>query len=277
MSVSAKAFLAALHDEVAHHAGVGHSLLGRMEMDPKKRDDFKIFSSQHYPLVGTFTRYLELLLLSAPSSAAKIWLAKVLVDEYGERSSGQDHAAHYRVFMHACGWQDDQLGSISLHPAVTGFIAEHLRLCTEAPFLVGLGAVGPGHEWAIPTMFENILRGLRQAGFAEHEIEYFTLHTMQDIDHAAWLEEALEQFATTPEAQAQVREGCLLSLAARERLWWGIADKINAGRMRSRMPWATSSTAGSDARELTLSEFKSGIKVRLDIPQTMRAATTPAG
>ncbi len=267
-------FLKALHEEVATHAGVGHSLLGRMEIDPKKRDDFRIFSGQHYPLVGTFTRYLELLLLSAPSSDAKVWLAKVLVDEYGERSSGQDHAAHYRIFMRACGWQDDQLDGIRLHPAVTGFIADHLRICIEEPFLVGLGAVGPGHEWAIPTMFHDLLRGLRAAGFAESEIEYFTLHTEQDIDHAAWLEEALARFATTPEAQEQVRRGCLLSLAARERLWWGVADKINAGRMRARLPWAASATAGSEQTELTLREFRTGIRFRCDIPATVRSQAT---
>src|SRR5688572_6733277 len=102
--MDARAFLAGLHDEVAHHPGLGHSLLGRMETDPKARDDFRIFSGQHYPLVGTFTRYLELLLLAGPSSEAKIWLAKVLVDEYGERSAGMDHAEHYRIFMRACGW-----------------------------------------------------------------------------------------------------------------------------------------------------------------------------
>jgi pyrroloquinoline quinone (PQQ) biosynthesis protein C len=156
---------------------------------------------------------------------------------------------------------------------VTGFIAEHLTLCTDEPFLVGLGAVGPGHEWAIPTMFENILRGLRQAGFAEHEIEYFTLHTHQDIDHAAWLEEALATFATTEEAQAQIRRGCLLSLAARERLWWGIADKINAGRMRARLPWASSST--SDADETTLREFRSGIRVAVTFPGSRQASANP--
>ena len=268
--MDATAFLRDLHHEVANHAGIGHSLLGRMELDPKRRDDFKIFSGQHYPLVGTFTRYLELLLLSAPSSNAKIWLAKVLVDEYGERSDAQDHAAHYRIFMHACGWKDDELGTVRLHPAVTGFIAEHLRICTEEPFLVGLGAVGPGHEWAIPTMFHNILRGLRQAGFADNEIEYFTLHTLQDIDHAAWLEEALAKYATTDEQQEQIRRGCLMSLAARERLWWGISDKINAGRMRARLPWATSSTAGSEQEELTLTEFKAGIHFRCEIPATTR-------
>lgn len=266
--MDAKAFLKDLHDEVARHPGVGHSLLTRMDIDPRARADFKIFASQHYPLVGLFTRYLELLLLTAPSSEAKIWLAKVLVDEYGERSDQLDHAAHYRIFMRASGWRDDELDGIRLHPAVTGFIAEHLRLCTEAPFLVGLGAVGPGHEWAIPTMFHEILKGLRAAGFNEDEIGYFTLHTEQDIDHAAWLEEALERYATTAEAQAQIRQGCLASLAARERLWWGIADKINAGRMKARLAWATSST--TDATELTLAEFRSGIRFAAVIPEIER-------
>ncbi len=268
--MDARAFLADLHAEVAANAGVGHSLLGRMDIDPRAREDFKIFSGQHYPLVGTFTRYLELLLLSAPSSSAKVWLAKVLVDEYGERSEGADHAEHYRVFMRACGWRADEIEDIPLHPAVTGFVAEHLRLCTEEPFLVGLGAVGPGHEWAIPTMFEHILKGLRPAGFAEDEIGYFTLHTAQDVDHAAWLEEALARFAGTAEAQNQIRRGCRASLAARERLWWGIADKINASRLRARLPWASSATAGSEAGELTLREFRAGIRVSVSVPATER-------
>ncbi len=268
--MDAKPFLRELHAEVASHAGVGHSLLGRMKIDPRARADFKIFSGQHYPLVGTFTRYLELLLLTAPSSDAKVWLAKVLVDEYGERSDDLDHAAHYRIFMRAAGWRDEEMEHIRLHPAVTGFIADHLRLCTEQPFLVGLGAVGPGHEWAIPTMFHEIIHGLRAAGFTDDEIGYFTLHTEQDIDHAAWLEEALERYAITEIAQAQIRQGCLASLAARERLWWGITDKINAGRMQARLPWATTST--SDAVELTVAEFRSGVHFSMQIPAGERAA-----
>jgi pyrroloquinoline quinone (PQQ) biosynthesis protein C len=271
--MDARAFLKDLHHEVAHHPALSHSLLSRMDVDPKTRDDFRIFSGQHYPLVGTFTRYLELLLLNAPSSNAKVWLAKVLVDEYGERSADQDHAAHYRIFMHACGWTDADLDAIRLHPAVTTFIAEHLRWCTEEPFLVGLGAVGPGHEWAIPTMFSHILKGLRDAGFRKDEIEYFDLHVEQDVDHAAWLEEALAKFATTEESQAQIREGCLRSLAARERLWWGIADKINAGRMAARFaafPALMSATMGSDQQELTLAEFRQGIRFGITVPATTR-------
>lgn len=258
--MDARTFLAELRAEVAHHPGVGHSLLGRMRIDPRARADFRIFSGQHYPLVGTFTRYLELLLLSAPSSEEKVWLAKVLVDEYGERSAGEDHAAHYRIFMRACGWDDAAMESVRLHPAVGGFLADHLRWCADEPFLLGLGAVGPGHEWAIPAMFHEIIAGLRAAGFRDDEIGYFTLHVEQDQDHGAWLEEALLRFAGGEREQALIREGCLRSLAARERLWWGIADKINAGRMAARFPGVASAT--SDAGESTLAELRRTLCVR---------------
>ena len=64
----ARTFLKELRREVAGNAGVGHSLLGRMSMDPRSRADFRVIAGQHYPLVTVFTRYLELLLLAAPDS-----------------------------------------------------------------------------------------------------------------------------------------------------------------------------------------------------------------
>ena len=75
---------------------------------------------------------------------------------------------------------------------------------------MGLGAVGPGHEWSIPKMFPLIVRGLRKAGFQEKEIQYFTLHMEQDIDHGNWLQEALMVFADTKKAQEEIRRGALL-------------------------------------------------------------------
>jgi hypothetical protein len=153
--------------------------------------------------------------------------------------------------------------SIRLHPAVPQFLEDHLRWCCEEDFLIGLGAVGPGHEWAIPAMFQHIIGGLRAAGFAEHEIGYFTLHVEQDQDHGAWLEEALLRLAVDGRSQALIREGCLRSLAARERLWWGIADKINAGRMAARFPHLPSAT--NDAGECTLAELHNRLRVRAQV------------
>jgi pyrroloquinoline-quinone synthase len=226
----AQEFLRELRVEVEAHPAVNHMFLCRLAHVPFTREDYLVACTQHYPLVGTFTRYLEELLLRAPSSEAKSWLAKVLVDEYGEGSEGKDHRTLYREYLVAAGLKGNDEETIELHPAVPAFIQEHLRICREEPFLVGLGAVGPGHEWSIPKMFPPIIAGLRRAGFAEHEIQYFTLHTLQDVDHGRWLEEALVAFATTREAQQQIRRGTMLSLEAREKFWSGVQDKVTRWR-----------------------------------------------
>jgi pyrroloquinoline quinone (PQQ) biosynthesis protein C len=261
----ARQFLADLREEIRSHAGVGHSILGRMKTDPRSRFDFKVLAGQHYPLVGNFTRYMELLLLNAPDSEAKCWLAKVLVDEYGERSEGLDHAEHYRKFMHAAGHRPGEEDTIPLHPEVAHFIREHYRICTEEPFLVGLGALGPGHEWSIPAMFDLAVQGLRKAGFKEDEIAYWTMHLEQDQDHGRWLEEALVKYCTDPANRELIRKGAMLSLDARERFWWGVTDKIASESTRRNLP--PGATATSQQGQLTLRELRSAWRIEAKLKE----------
>lgn len=263
---AARPFLAALRREVESHPGVNHPLLGRLSEVPFTREDYLVMGLQHYPLVGTFTTYLEHLLLRGPDSDAKQWIAKVLVDEYGEGSEGKDHAELYREFLAACGARAGQELETPLHPAVPEFIEEHLRIVTREPFLVGLGALGPGHEWSIPRMFASIIRGLKRAGFREEERLYFDLHCLQDVDHGRWLEEALERFAGEAANQALVRRGALLSLEARARFWSGVQDRIVRWRQPKTMharPQASSASAPVDItlRELRLRQAQSGLRV----------------
>lgn len=253
---SAREFLRSLREEIRSHPGVGHSLLGRMLTDPRTKQDFRVLASQHYPLVANFTAYMELLLLRAPTSEAKCWIAKVLVDEYGERSAGADHSRAYRTFMHAAGIVPGEEDGFPLHPVVVDFIKEHYRICTEEPFLVGLGAVGPGHEWSIPTMFEHVLTGLYKAGFREQEIDYWLMHLDQDADHGAWLEEALVEYCCTDDARQQIRCGAMLSLNAREQFWWGVMDKINTERTKITLPGVAPSTAGSEVSQPTFQQLR---------------------
>ena len=251
-------FLKQLRVDVESHVAVNHPLLCRLAHVPFTREDYKVFGMQHYALVGNFCSYLEYLLLSAPDSEAKSWLAKVLVDEYGEGSDGKDHAELYLGFLRSSGVAQDEELSTPLHSNVTGFIAEHLRICRDEPFLVGLGAVGPGHEWAIPKMFPMIVAGLRMAGYQESEISYFTLHLLQDEDHGAWLEEALVNYADSEATQRQIWRGTMLSLAARQRFWTGVQDKVVRWRQPLNMHLRSQSRAdGHDPTgEITLKQWR---------------------
>lgn len=223
---SPRAFLKQLRKDVKAHPAVNHPLLMRLAHVPFSREDYKVCGLQHYALVGMFTNYMERLLVLAPDSDAKQWLAKVLVDEYGEGSEGKDHTTLYAEYLTAAGATEREKTHTALHLNVSGFIETHLDLCTNEPFLVGLGALGPGHEWSIPHMFPNIVAGLRTAGFTEDEILYFTLHMDQDEDHGAWLEEALMLYADNPQSQEEIYRGAMLSLEARSRFWSGVQHKI---------------------------------------------------
>ncbi|MFO0616112.1 MAG: iron-containing redox enzyme family protein [Polyangiaceae bacterium] len=263
------AFLDELRKDIETHPGVNHLFLNRCATSPFSREDYKVFGENHYPLVCVFTSYLERLLCRAPSSDAKLWLAKVLVDEYGEGSHGDDHATLYGSFLRACGSDmPDRRGTERTPGPAFEFIAEHRRIVNEEPFLVGLGAVGPGHEWAIPKMFDAVIPGLRRAGFSEEEIHYFTLHVEQDEDHGAWLEEALAKFGTSAETQAQIRRGAMLSLDARFRFWTGVQAAI----VKYRQPRALRPDGGkprSAVHEIALTAWDG-----LRVAQTLTARYT---
>lgn len=256
-----RAFLAGLRRDIEAHPGVNHLFLARCATSPFARQDYRVFGENHYPLVCVFTSYLERLLVRAPSSDAKLWLAKVLVDEYGEGSEGHDHATLYGGFLSACGSDLHMSPEAKVPAPAHAFIREHRRIVNEEPFLVGLGAVGPGHEWAIPKMFHAVIPGLRRAGFSEKEIEYFTLHVEQDIDHGTWLEEALARFGTTAEARDQIRRGAMLSLDARQRFWSGVQRAV----VRYRQPRAVrpdGATPRSFFGEIVLTAWDGSPKLR---------------
>lgn len=252
--MKAREFLQGLRREVRRHPAVNHLFLNRIATSPFSRQDYRIFGENHYPLVCVFTRYLEELLLKGPSSEAKLWLAKVLVDEYGEGSQGADHATLYADFLTACGSEIVGDPAYRVPEAACRFIRTHRKLIAEQPFLVGLGAVGPGHEWAIPSMFDSVLIGLRRAGFAEKEIEYFSLHTEQDVDHGRWLEEALLRFGEGEDNQRMIRQGASASLQARDAFWSGVQSAV----VRYRQPRAVrpdGATPRSIVHELMLTAW----------------------
>lgn len=224
--MNSRDFLKDLRQEIAAHPGVNHLFLNRLATTPFSKEDYRVFGENHYPLVCVFTSYLEALLVRAPDSEAKLWLAKVLVDEYGEGSDGHDHAVMYSHYLSAAGGDPDFVRNGRVPRPAATFIQTHRRIVREEPFLVGLGAVGPGHEWAIPAMFHAVIPGLRRAGFTETEIAYFTLHVDQDEDHGAWLEEALARYATDDTARAQIRQGALASLDARQAFWDGVQRAV---------------------------------------------------
>lgn len=228
---TAKQFLQSLREEVLNHPAVNHPFLERVATTKLSKEAFGRFGLQLYPHCHMFITYMERLLISGPDSRSKIVIAQILLDEYGEDANGIDHPGLFRRFLRAAGADDQMIMNTTLDPEAIQLVRAHMQLCGRDPFLVGFGAIGPGHELPIPKMFNKLCSGMRAACFSEADIEFFSLHSDHDVEHAKMMEDAIQEVAADPMAQVQVRAGAMASLDARGR-FWNAVEKLVFGGMK---------------------------------------------
>lgn len=231
-------FTAELEREVFAHQAIKHPFLQRVASAPFSREAWTAFATQLYPHVHFFIPYMEELLRNTHDCGAKLIVAKILLDEYGEDAAGDTHPELFLRFVRAAGGEAavDRLFSAPIDPATADMVRTHMRLCQEEPFLVGLGAIGPAHELAITRMFPPLVEGVRLSGFDEREAEFFSLHVDHDHEHSRMLAEAVERLADTEEKKDQVRRGLRASLEKRVALWSAMERRMTAVEQGSPPP-----------------------------------------
>lgn len=223
----ATSFLHSLEQEILRHEAVRHSFLKRFAAEPLTIVQLQTFGLQHYQLVKVFVNYMTNLLPKIPDKDASSLFRTVFNDEFGQATIFRSHPALYRNFLKALGLHDESWGRVSFLPETENFIEGHLTLTREADFLVGLGAVGPGHEFSIPAMFSYLVEGIRKnTQLNEKDFEYFTLHIEQDKEHAKVFNALIERHVATIEDQKRLREGVFRSLKYRNRFWNGLLQAV---------------------------------------------------
>ena len=230
-------FVRQLREEVEAHPAVTHPFLRRFAAGELTRWQIWGYASQHYHLVCFFTAYLEAIAARTPDVEVRRLLREILEDEY-MRPQGfeRSHAALYRRFLRAVGFGEGDWDLVPLLPATRAFVQLHLDM-TLRSWLEALGAVGPGHEWAIPLMFPHLVQGLeRSLPLDPSALEYFHLHINLDVEHGKALEESLLRWATNEVNQEDIRRGARRSLEARAAFWSALEEQL--------FPNLSSATAG---------------------------------
>ena len=260
-----KKFLENLNAEVQRHPAINHSFLEMVASRRFSKQAWLAFAQQLYPHVHFFIPYMEEMLLNTFDMNAKLIVAKILLDEYGEDAGGKSHPELFRRFVRACGGPasepaagssrsdgperrpgeraendgpgerssdrqaaDASLLTTPLDPVTIDLVQTHMRLCGQEPFLVAIGTIGEAHEYAIRFLFPPLVKGMQLAGFSAEEIEFFSLHVDHDVEHSSMLEDAMIRLAKTDEDREQIRRGTLASLACRADLWSAMQRRMVA-------------------------------------------------
>jgi len=227
MAMNAESFIRSLEAEILQHPAVRHPFLKRFAAGPLTIRQIQIFGLQHYQLVRVFVNYMTNLLPKIPDPDAAALFRVVFDDEFGQHTIFRSHPALYRNFLKSLGLEEGSWGRVAPLPEVTMFIENHMTLTRDGDFLSGLGAVGPGHEFSIPAMFTDLVAGIRRSTpLTDEAIEYFTLHIVEDKEHAVVFNKLIARYVQNEAGQATLRVGAMRSLALRKSFWDGLMRAV---------------------------------------------------
>lgn len=224
--MNADQFVTALKNEVAGHPAFNHPLMEWIESGDFSPQQLQTFSVQYYLCYGDFNRYLALIIPEIPDESMRIVMTKNLVDELGEFEIKNTHPELFRRFLRAIGVDDSPLAGVAPLPSVRAHVELHTMMCRN-DLMRGLGTITPGTEWCVPNWFTRIVSGIqKRLRLSESDLAYWSLHIVLDIQHAAEGEDVLRFYATTPERQASIREGAMMSLDATNRMLTEIYESV---------------------------------------------------
>lgn len=230
MAKSVDAFFDELEAEILKHPAVkNHSYLQKFSKKADRRAA-KLFAEQYYCFSRHFSRYLAGAVAICPDEAGRAPLIKNLFEEYGGRSEEQKgmnpeltHPALFRRFLKAVGvdTSKEALDNIQMLPETELFVEKYLNI-HYMNYVEALGALGPGTEFIVPTMYVPIRDGLKHAGLSDDDVLFFSAHIELDVEHAANIRKSLAFCSQTDEDQARIRKGAISFLNTRAVLWNGL-------------------------------------------------------
>ncbi|MBI3754063.1 MAG: iron-containing redox enzyme family protein, partial [Deltaproteobacteria bacterium] len=215
-------FLGRLKEEIFSHEAVNHPFLERFSKGGLTVEQVNTFAIHYYQHAKMFSHYIANIIPKIPHEWDRMLMVKNLMDEYGNLNPEKTHPALFRKFLMALGLEKKDWKKIEPIPEVTNFVDRLTMLTRHEPFLIGLGAVGPGVEWVIPAMFTKIVEGLKKSiSLKEDEMEYWTSHIILDVEHGEAATKILTNYLHGEDTEDMVRKGAMKSLEARKILWDG--------------------------------------------------------
>jgi pyrroloquinoline quinone (PQQ) biosynthesis protein C len=151
-----------------------------------------------------------------------------LLQTHRLRAADATHPALFRRFLRALGHDVPSLRRARPLPETTAFIAEFESLCRKSSWLEGLGALGPGTECVVTTIYSYLLRGIEASKLVSpRDYIFWTVHVQCDDQHGANILSSLEPHATSSRrAMDTIRRGARRILDARRRWFDGLERHV---------------------------------------------------
>ncbi|HEY9883246.1 MAG TPA: CADD family putative folate metabolism protein [Thermosynechococcaceae cyanobacterium] len=182
------------------------------------RTHLKHYAIQYFQNVLAFPTYLSAVHFNTPSFDNAIAVRQEILENLIEEERGEtNHPALWKRFAEALGATEAELAATSALATTTNLVDTFRQLCLTSPFYAGLAALY-AYESQIPDIAAVKVDGLKQFyGMTNPEdYQFFTVHQQADVWHTATSQKLIEQYADTPEKQA---EALKVAEKAADALW----------------------------------------------------------
>lgn len=182
------------------------------------RTHLKHYAIQYFQNVLAFPTYLSAVHFNTPAFDNAIAVRQEILENLIEEERGeQNHPALWKRFAQSLGATDAELAASSVLETTTNLVDTFRQLCLTSPFYAGLAALY-AYESQIPAIAAVKIDGLKQFyGMTNpDDYQFFTVHQTADVWHTQAELKLIEQYADTPEKQAEVLQ---VATKAADALW----------------------------------------------------------
>jgi pyrroloquinoline-quinone synthase len=182
------------------------------------REHLKHYAIQYFQNVLAFPTYVSAVHFNTPPVGTSIAMRQEILENLIEEERGsQNHPALWQQFAEALGATEAELTETEVLPTTEKLISTFRHLCLNSPFYAGLAALY-AYESQIPAVATTKIDGLQRFyGMTNpQEYRFFTVHQSADEYHSETELKLIEQYADTPEKQAEVLK---VAAQAADALW----------------------------------------------------------
>ncbi len=234
--ISAETWVDELARRAMTHQAVRHPYLEALAEGtlPDLHFALRDFGRQYYAYSAHFPRYLTALISKLESPGHRAALMQNLTEEAGhyeqedlaalaaigieaEWIEGLPHPELFRRFRRALGVPDADGREEALE--VVCWREQFLSILTSGSAAEALGALGPGTETIVQTIYQPFVAAIGRIGMHPRDSVFFPLHTAVDDHHQATLRDIAIDLARTSRGRQDLAKGMQKALALRCAFW----------------------------------------------------------
>lgn len=194
------------------------------------REQLGQWAIQHFYYVDAVAQQFAALYARLPDLDARLELLDNLIGEEMPGQPGKRHPDLLVKFARACGVRDEDIYQAEekglILPTTRAMRSWIWELATQRTMAEAFSGIMVALEGQLPTLYPMLVDAMRRMGFNDDDLEFFHVHIVNDVGHAASGLSIASRYANTPELQRKAIAAVRASAEMRYSMLSGIHERF---------------------------------------------------